>query len=199
LRDAHERVFSEIWRNNLWGDRETRSGPGSTVVRTEGFRRALEGFLQQVNPGVLYDAPCGDFNWMRLVRLPPQTGYIGADVVPELIALLERNHASDHRRFLLRDVVFDAPPDADVWLCRESLFHLSLAEIGMVIDQWRESSISYFLATTSTAITTNTDIATGGWRPINMEIDPFTLGPPQLYLPDAAPSDPSKVVGVWRK
>lgn len=45
----------------------------------------------------------------------------------------------------------------------------------------------------------NTDIAVGGWQRINMKIEPFSLGPTRAYLPDIAPSNTSKVVGIWKK
>ena len=199
LRAAHEQVFGEIWRTNAWGDPETRSGPGSTTARTSAFRATLEAFLENIRPQILYDAPCGDFNWMRHVRLPRGVRYIGADIVTDMIAELQRTYASPERRFLVRDIVLDPPLDANVWLCRESLFHLPLAEIERVLIHWRASSIEYFLATTSPSIGSNQDIAMGAWRPINMEIEPFGLGLAQFYLPDAAPADPAKVVGVWRK
>lgn len=199
LRAAHDRAFSDIWRENAWGDPETRSGPGSTTVRTAAFRGALESFLEKTKPRVFYDAPCGDFNWMRLVRLPPAVRYVGADVVVDMIAQLQSDHGRLDRTFLVRDIVFDPPPEADVWLCRESLFHLPLAEIEMVLDRWRASSIAYFLATTSPSMVCNQDVPVGAWRSINMEIVPFDLGPAQAYLPDAAPTDPAKVVGVWRQ
>jgi hypothetical protein len=191
-------VFEDIWTRNLWGSEESRSGLGSEVVRTASFRSAFEAFLVEVGAGRLYDAPCGDFNWMRHVALPQGLAYVGADIVAPMIASLQAQYGGPDRAFLVADIVTDPPPQADVWLCRESLFHLGLAEIRAVIVQWRASGIPYFLATTTPTVTQNADIQAGGWRPLNMALADFDLGAPWAAIPDGSPRDPAKVVGVWR-
>ena len=197
-RSRRAEVFARIWRENLWLGKESRSGPGSGVARTAVFRAALEAWLDETRPRRLYDAPCGDFHWMRLVRLPPGCDYVGADIVPEMIATLQAEFGRAGRDFVVADIVEDVPPAADAWLCRESLFHLPLADAQRVIANWRGSGIKWFLATTTTGVARNAEIAAGGWRLLNLEIEPFDLGPPLLRLPDAAAADPDKVVGVWR-
>jgi len=198
-RAARAAAFTRIWRENLWEDPQSRSGPGSRIARTEAFRAALSAFLFEARTRVLYDAPCGDFNWMRLVRLPPGAQYIGADIVPELIASLRERYEAPGRTFRIADVVEDEPPHADVWLCRESLFHLPLADALRVVEHWRRSAISYFMATTTSSVAHNADVALGYWRPLNLAAPPFDLGPPAAVLTDAAPTDAAKVVAVWRR
>lgn len=199
MTDAIDRsaIFEAIWADNLWGSAQSRSGPGSEVERTAPFRAALAGFLARVGARRLYDAPCGDYNWMRHVALPEGTAYVGADIVAPMIAQLQRDHGAEDRRFIVADIVTDPPPAADVWLCRESLFHLSLDEVRRVIAHWRASSIPYLLATSTPTVAANTDIRAGGWRPLNMELDDFDLGPPVSRIPDGSPRDVHKVIGVW--
>ena len=191
-------IFTEIWRQHMWPG-ESRSGPGSGVARTAPLRAALEAFLEREQPRVLYDAPCGDFLWMQHVKLPDRAHYIGADIVAPMIAENEARYAAAGRAFRVSDIVAAPPPACDIWLCRESLFHLTLADAQTVIGHWRASAIPVFMATTSPTVTHNDDIATGGWRPLNLERAPFNLGPPSETLPDGAPADPHKVVGVWRR
>jgi hypothetical protein len=193
-------IFERIWRENAWKGTESRSGRGSGVARTAPLRTALEAFLDEVRPALLYDAPCGDFVWMAHVRLPAGTRYLGADIVPGLIAENLRRHSAPHRRFVVADIVTDPPPpDAEVWLCRESLFHLSFADALAALGHWRSSGVGWLLATTTPTVTANVDVPTGGWRRMNLAVAPFDLGPPLATLPDAAPTDASKVVGVWRR
>ncbi|NEX94363.1 class I SAM-dependent methyltransferase [Caulobacter sp. 17J65-9] len=195
-----EAVFTEIWRDNGWGGAESRSGPGSGVARTEPFRAALEAFLARVRPRLVYDAPCGDWCWMRHVRLPEGAAYLGADIVSPMIAELNARDARPGVAFTTADVVAaDPPAEADVWLCRESLFHLTLADAVRVVERWRASKIEWFLATTTPTVGLNAEMTTGGWRRLNLALAPFPLGPPLEVLPDAAPADPAKVVGVWRR
>jgi hypothetical protein len=184
-------IFEKIWTENHWGSAESRSGLGSEVERTVPFRASLEAFLAKIRIGPLYDAPCGDFNWMRHVKLPEGMTYIGADIVAPMISELQRDHGSNVRRFQVADIVTDPPPPANVWLCRESLFHLSLDECRTVIAHWRTSTIPYFLATSTPTVARNTDIKAGGWRPLNMELTDFDLG-----QPIAKSRDVDMVVGV---
>jgi hypothetical protein len=192
-------IFTEIWRRHVWEGGESRSGPGSGIARTAPLRAALEELLEREQARLLYDAPCGDFVWMSHLRLPAHTRYLGADIVAPMIAKNERLYAAPHRAFRVADIIAEPPPDADIWLCRESLFHFPLADAQTVIAHWRASSIPLFLATTSPTVTQNWDIQTGGWRPLNLERAPFDLGPPSEYLPDGAPADPHKCIGVWRR
>lgn len=191
-------IFTEIWRTHLWPG-ESRSGPGSGVARTADFRAALEAWLEREQPRRFYDAPCGDFLWMQHVDLPERTHYLGADIVAPMIEDLNARYGAANRAFSVADIVAAPPPAADVWLCRESLFHLTLAEAQAVIAHWRASAIPVFMATTTPTVTHNEDIETGAWRPLNLELAPFDLGPPSETLPDAAPADPHKCVGVWRR
>src|SRR3954469_18971771 len=80
-----ERIFRHVYRNNIWGDPETVSGPGSGVARTAAFRDQFANLLIQLGTRSLLDAGCGDFNWMKEVQLPVGQ-YFGIDIVPELIA-----------------------------------------------------------------------------------------------------------------
>jgi hypothetical protein len=192
-------IFEAIWAENLWGSAESRSGPGSEIERTAPFRAALADFLVRVGARSLYDAPCGDYHWMRHVALPEGLAYIGADIVAPMIDALQRDHGGDGRRFVVADIVTDPPPVVDVWLCRESLFHLSLDEARRVIAHWRASPIAYLLATSTPTVTRNGDIRAGEWRPLNMELDDFDLGPPIARIPDGSPRDVHKVIGVWAR
>ncbi|MBL8545676.1 MAG: hypothetical protein JNL81_04385 [Hyphomonadaceae bacterium] len=200
MSDANSRgaIFTEIWRKHIWPG-ESRSGPGSGVARTAPLRAALEAFLEREQPQLFYDAPCGDFLWMQHVKLPARTHYLGADIVAPMIKDLQRRYTTPARAFGVTDIVAAPPPACDIWLCRESLFHLTLTDAQAVIAHWRTSTIPIFLATTSPTVTENHDIATGAWRPLNLERAPFNLGPPSETLPDGAPADPHKCIGVWRR
>ena len=64
-------AFTTIYRQNVWGSRESVSGNGSTLASTEVFRAEFAALLTTLGIRSILDAPCGDFNWMRLVPLPP--------------------------------------------------------------------------------------------------------------------------------
>jgi SAM-dependent methyltransferase len=188
-------IFTEIYAHNAWNDSESVSGRGSTLAHTAVIRSELLPLLRRLNATSLLDAACGDFNWMRSIELG-EIEYIGADIVPELIAYNQRRYERDKRKFIVADVSHDRLPPSDVILCRECLIHLSFARIDRVISNFRSSGAEYLLCTTHPAIQQNADCADGGWRSLNLQLPPFDFPPPvELIVED---SEMGKCLGVWR-
>jgi len=190
-----EAVFSHIYRNNAWADPESVSGRGSTLGRTEVIRRELPLLLGSVGARSLLDAPCGDFNWMRYVALG-DIAYIGADVVPELIARNRELESVPGRTFTVLNITRDRLPKVDVILCRDCLIHFSYRDIDAAIINFKRSDSGFLLATTHINVTENTDIETGGWRSVNLQLPPFNFPPPgRLIMEDP---ELGKALGMWR-
>jgi SAM-dependent methyltransferase len=188
-------IFSDIYRNNLWGDPESVSGRGSTLARTEAIRHALPALLASVGARSLLDAPCGDFNWMRYVELGG-VEYTGADVVPEMIEGHRRRYGGPGRTFVVADVTRDSLPRADVILCRDCFIHLSFRDINAALANFRRSGSRFLLATTHFNVAENEDISTGGWRSVNLQSPPFNFPQPQQLIVEDA--ELGKGLGLWR-
>jgi hypothetical protein len=80
--------FEKIFRTNLWGAEDSRSGLGSELDATGDLRAALPAFLERHQAESLLDIPCGDFNWMSTLGL--QLPYTGADIVAAIVEANER-------------------------------------------------------------------------------------------------------------
>jgi hypothetical protein len=174
------RVFGSIHANRAWGDSESVSGPGSTRERAAAFLPDLIGLVRSLQLRSLVDAPCGDFNWAApLADAVPR--YIGVDVVPELIAANQR-YASDRRQFLCLDMTTELLPPADAILCRDGLVHLCIDDIFATLANFRRSGARFLLTTTFIGDRGNVDIETGGWRPLNLEREPFSFPPPAASI-----------------
>jgi hypothetical protein len=192
-------VFSEIYADNLWNDAESRSGPGSTMAYTASIRAALPGLIARHNVRTFLDAPCGDFHWMRAVPLP-ETSYIGGDIVPALIADTQKRHGDARRRFEVIDITHGPLPKADLWMCRDCMFHLSYADIARALAQYAAADIPLLLLTTHLvtppgAPISNRDIVTGDARPIDLFSEPFGFPAPIERFPDwIAPYAPREMV-----
>src|SRR5688500_14681641 len=148
-RETNETLFSRIHQENLWENSESVSGRGSTVARTEVIRRELASLLEELGARSLFDAACGDFNWMQHVALPG-VDYMGADVVPELVACNRSLYEGGQRSFVVLDITRDQLPAVDVILCRDCLIHLSNADINNAIANFKRSKSTFLLATTHT-------------------------------------------------
>ena len=199
---AQQATFTEIFTAKAWGSAESVSGPGSTVARGLDFQEELISVLDAWNVRSLLDAPCGDFNWMRHLLAHRDLAYTGVDIVAELIAANSSVYATSSRRFICADMTRDDLPKADVILCRDALVHLSFADARAAIRNFRRSGSQYLLATTFVNHSRNKDVATGGWRPLNLQAAPFSfLAPLALVDERVSPSggrSRDKRLGLWQ-
>jgi hypothetical protein len=190
-------AFQTIYDENRWGSPESRSGYGSTLAYTKALRKSLERFLAKRDVKIVLDAPCGDFNWMRHVTLPLQTQYIGGDIIPELVDNLQNTYGGDKYSFRMIDIVTSPIPPADLWLCRDVLFHLPNADIETVLTNFAESAIPYLLTTTYDFPKKNIDVKAGGFRFINLRLSPFGLPRPLSRIPDFIAPEPPRYLALW--
>jgi hypothetical protein len=192
-----ETAFQQIFDENRWLSCESRSGVGSTLAYTKPMRKSLAKYLKTLNVRVFLDAPCGDFNWMRHVSLPQGTSYVGGDIVDPLINELQRLHGGPKHSFCRIDIVQGPLPKADLWLCRDVLFHLPNEDIATVLKNFVNSDISYLLTTTYTFPKRNEDVRPGGFRFINLQSSPFLLPRPLLQIADFVAPEPPRYLGLW--
>lgn len=199
LRSART-IFTRIYRRNLWGDPESASGTGSNLQQTRAVREALPGLLRGLDVKVLVDAPCGDFHWIQQVDLPVER-YIGLDIVEELIEKNHRAHGRPGREFKVQDIIHQPPPKADLILCRDALVHFSYANIFAALENFRKSGTTYVLTTTFTKLEGNMDVATGDWRPVNLQRPPFNFPAPLRMFDEQCTEEGGryrdKALGLW--
>jgi hypothetical protein len=195
----NEELFTAYYEGNLWGDKETVSGPGSTVEHTEGLGDYLLHIIQKYNIKKILDAPCGDFNWFKNVKIPAGVDYVGADIVRSLVKKNNDLYGRDKAKFIQLDILNNMLPHADLMICRECLQHWPLVEIMLFLDNLLISDVKYLLTTTY-EVNENTDITWGDYRPINLQKPPFNFGPPLLVFEEWTwPGTPKKLLMLWEK
>lgn len=188
-------IFDNAAKDNIWGSPESLSGSGSEVRMTQKYRSQLVKVLPRFKS--MFDAPCGDMNWMQFVLKDVSIDYSGGDISPHVIEL---NRARfPHLKFDVFDITADTFPNVDVWQCRDCLFHLSYADIAKAVDNFRRSNISYALMTTHRGVIRNVDNPTGGWRYLDLTRGPFNFPEPELMLKDYLPGDLPRYVGLWSR
>ena len=64
-----ETIFTDIYKKNAWGGKESISGRGSDANQTQVLIQELPDFLKKFKISKLLDIPCGDFAWMEKVNL----------------------------------------------------------------------------------------------------------------------------------
>ena len=197
--DDREHAFAQIFTENRWECDESRSGAGSTLANTGQVRKHLPRLIERYGVRTLLDAPCGDFNWMKLVSFPSDLTYIGADIVPEITENLSRRFGAPGRKFVKLDVVKDPLPDADMWLCRHLTFHLPDRDIIGLLRNFKDSNIRYILVTNNNFIRRNIDVNAGGYRFANLRKAPFNLPKPLFQFDDYVLLGPPHVLGLWAR
>ena len=175
---SKRQVFRDIYLENRWGSSESRSGVGSEIQKTTRIRIAIPNLIRDYNIERILDAPCGDFNWMKLVITKIDVNYLGADIVPELIVKNNQMFRTDKIEFSCMDIVIDPLPIADLMICRDCLFHLSFKDIFQFFENFCLSEIKYLLVTSHIHDKKNIDIKSGQYRPLSLFSSPFTFPTP---------------------
>jgi hypothetical protein len=189
-----ETVFTDVYTRNLWLDAESVSGPGSTLARTAAIRQQLPDIIAALGIASLLDAPCGDCNWMRHTPVALKR-YVGADIVPALIAENRRRDGGRRRRFIVADITRDVLPRCDAVLCRDCLIHLSFADIARALHCFCRSGARYLLVTNHPFLDAHEDIAAGWWRSVNLHLAPFSFPLPLHRLVENPVT--GKTLDVW--
>jgi hypothetical protein len=195
-------VFENIMSLNRWGADESRSGPGSTLSYTLNLRAQLERFIETFSIRRFFDAPCGDFHWMKEVNFPADATYIGGDIAHSLIAANTERYSGAVRRFLDFDISRDAFPDSDVWFCRDCLFHLPNASIFDALRNFARSRTGLLMMTNHLNTTgfRNVDIEAGEFRLLDFHSEPFNLPREVLFrVADYIHPYPQREMCVWTR
>ena len=180
--DSLQDRFTVIYKRNAWGSRESVSGSGSTLEMTESIRISLPYLFKKFDIHSMFDAPCGDFNWMRRVDLKGLI-YVGADIVEPLVLDLQKKFSSSTVTFSLLDITKDPFPKSDLVLNRDCLFHLSYEDILATLANFLISGSKYFLSTSyeNRGHFLNKNIRSGDFRLIDLFASPFKF-PKDFYF-----------------
>jgi hypothetical protein len=194
--DDYSTVFRNIYLKNWWGSEESISGCGSELDRTASVRDGLTNWFKGQGITSVFDAPCGDYKWMKEVVARTGITYIGGDIVPELIAsnVAENKDAS---KFLVFDILKSPLPSAQAWICRDVLFHLPNAEVQRVLERFTSSDIRFLLTTHFENVTVHDDIPFGRYRPVNLCQAPFNWPRPSGLIFDGDRKDKDRFLGIW--
>jgi hypothetical protein len=195
---TQERIFTAMYRAGAWGASDSRSGSGASLEQTRAVREALPRLVRDLGCRSLLDIPCGDFFWMRTVKL--DVDYTGADIVAEMIERNAALYAGARRSFVRLDLTRDELPRVDLVLCRDCLVHLPYAAIFDALANVKRSASAYLLTTTFADRRANEDIPAGAWRPINLRLPPFGFPPAIEAIDERHPAVDyqDKCLALWK-
>jgi len=203
--------FEAIHASNFFGSNESRSGVGSELLSTKEVRNRLPDIFHDFNVRKVLDIPSGDWNWMKEVDLSG-VRYIGADVVPTIISSNLSKYSKEDVKFVQLDARADQLPRVDLVICRDLLVHLRLHDCFRVLQNIHQSGSRLLLTTTFVGRRKNKELKTKGknkelktkgvWRPLNLEIPPFSLPTPILLVNEKCNEGNGnygdKSLGLWK-
>ena len=139
--------------------------------------------LKELGVRTILDIPCGDFFWMKDLPLDVDR-YIGADIVRNLIAANRKKFEARGKRFIVLDLLSDSLPTVDLILCRDCPARFSHNNIKRALTNMKKSNSRYVLTSTTISRNENPDITTGSFRPLNLQIAPFSFPDPITIFND---------------
>jgi len=178
---GHKDIFAQIYKQNLWGSRESGSGLGSQINTTKKIRKMLPCIWKKHSIKTFLDIPCGDYNWMKEVN-KTDIEYIGADIVKQVIANNSKTYKAPNVNFKVLDATKDDLPKVDMIFCKDCLQHLSNENVWKILKNFKKSGSKYLLVTSYPLTLKNWDILDGDYRPLNLQKAPFNLPKPQLKI-----------------
>jgi hypothetical protein len=169
------------------------------LAYTAQLRAELPALFDELGVRTLLDAPCGDPNWIRAVEWRSPIRYIGGDISPALVADNTSCFSATDRTFVVLDIRRDPLPAADLWLCRNWLFHLPERDIFATLANYVRHNIPYLLTPSHPGCRLNTDAPTGEFRLLNLELPPYNLGRPQCVVSDWVPEFAKRNLALWSR
>ena len=181
-------VFDEIYKKNIWG---VGSGSGSFAENTVEYRAMLQKIFDDDRYQSFVDFGCGDFQIMKLMKVPLHKSYVGLDVVAHVIEENERlygvNQNTNYKFHHVEDLetlnreLRQLMLKGDMIIAKDVLQHLPNQNIQYFIDHILPH-FKYALITNDYSTTNNEDILEGQYRSIDLAAPPFNLTNLQVIL-----------------
>ncbi len=174
-----EDVFTSIYKKAHWGKNENgegSSGGGSTVEVTAEYRAFLQHFMEENKITSVIDVGCGDWEFSKLINWR-NIKYTGYDIVKPIIEKNKIQFETDTISFIHGNAIKIDLPEADLLICKEVLQHLSNKEIALFLKQLPKFKYAILVndVDRDTLTSENRDIASGGYRLLDLRNPPFSL------------------------
>lgn len=192
-----KQIFTEINDKHRWSE---LSGP--EIKKDEQGRHPFVDYLQEFiathNISSIFDMGCGYGELLKDLNLPNGTNYLGLDIVDSIIAY---NKLHYERANVSYDVVDDVKAlskyKGDLLILKDVIQHWSNEQIiyarDHIIPNFRYAIIINNIHFSGLG-PVNSEIKTGGSRPLNLEISPFYM---KLKVVKDYSETPSRVKRIY--
>jgi len=169
-------TFNRIYAEGTWGKDgggKGTSGTGSTLEITREYRAYVEDFMKTHNVKSVVDAGCGDWSFSSAIEWG-DASYLGVDIASDVIATVRNKYEKGRITFQVGDIT-DELPAADLLISKDVLQHLSNKLVHKFIrNNLRKGKYKWVILTNDRG-TSNRDVASGGYRAIDLAAPPFEV------------------------
>jgi len=158
----------------------------------------LHKIFQNLDIKTFVDVGCSDCMWQSKMDWS-KVSYLGFDIVDELIEYNKKHY--NMMKFETKNLIEDACPKADMIFIRNVLLHTPLDGIKKILMNVKRSGSKYLMASSLKDLRVNKETHCLGAVRRNLEIEPFNLPNPIIYVPEVLPSELkglNNYMGVWR-
>jgi SAM-dependent methyltransferase len=167
------------------------------VARTE---QLLE-FCIKHNIKSVYDAGCGELNWMNPERLRAgNIRYMGGDISIHSVAYCKSMWPE--LSISLHDMTSDPLPQVDLVFSSDVVIHLENMDKIRFLRNFVNSESRYLLVTNDRGAISNDPVdykSEFPWAPVNWALAPWNFPPEIDCMPDLVPQPdyPTRVMSMW--
>src|SRR5262245_46215747 len=169
-------TFNRNYDEGTWGKDvagKGTSGTGSTLEATREYRVYVEDFMKKHSVKSVVDAGCGDWSFSSAIDWG-DASYLGIDIASDVIAAVRNKYEKGRIKFQVGDIT-DELPAADLLISKDVLQHLSNELVHKFIrNNLRKSKYRWVILTNDRG-SENRDIASGGYRAIDLTVPPFEV------------------------
>jgi SAM-dependent methyltransferase len=169
-------TFNRVYTEGAWGKDvagKGTSGTGSTLEITREYRAYVEDFMRKHSVKSVVDAGCGDWSFSSAIDWG-NASYLGIDIASDVIAVVRSKHETDKIKFQVGDIT-DELPAAELLISKDVLQHLSNTRVQKFIrNNLRKGKYKWVILTNDRG-SENRDIASGGYRAIDLAAPPFEI------------------------
>jgi hypothetical protein len=169
-------IFNRIYAEGTWGKDIAgtgTSGTGSTLEITREYRAYVEDFIKKHDVKSVVDAGSGDWSFSSAMDWG-DASYLGVDIASDVIAAVRNKHENGKIKFQVGDIA-DELPAADLLICKDVLQHLSNELVHKFVRNNLSKGKYKWVILTNDRGSDNRDIASGGYRAIDLAAPPFNV------------------------
>lgn len=193
-----ENIFTDIYKHAAWGHHGDGSGIGSSPSYNRAMQRHLAALIKRYQVRSIVDVSCGACRWQAgFLRRHPGLSYYGLDIAAPALARAKANLAGlPNARVVRGDLRNARLPPCDLLMCRDTLQHMSLANIQLALKNIARCNArmvvlgGYFPGK-------NKNIEDGGYFDFNPVLEPFNMVPDLVISEENDPAHPHKHLFVY--